>query len=387
MSLDLTSIRKHLHTLPEASGKEKRTADFLKKEVSKFSPSRIITDLGHYSFAVVFNEKGARTILIRADMDALPITEANLFDHRSQFDGFSHKCGHDGHSTILLGLAEQLSKQQLQLRVILLFQSAEETGEGARSIIESHKLDNLNIEATYALHNIPGVTKGEILCKKGVFCPASTGVKIKLVGKESHASQPQNGTSSVPGIHRIFEQIDLLNSKNTFATITHLRMGEKTFGISPAKAQIWCTLRSFEENGIDDYLSKLKILLSEIDDSNLNSHLSFSETFEACINSERSYKLIERAAEDLNLKFSEMANPNPWSEDFGLFTKSFDGAMFGIGSGKECRPLHDPSYDFPDDIISPAIEMFLKLIELESAKKSPDKSRLKFIPQNLLLSF
>lgn len=371
----LKSIRHHIHEFPELSGNEINTSNFLKSKIEDFQPNHLIEQIGSYSFIAVWDTgiPGPNTLL-RADMDALPIKEANKnLSYLSANEGVSHKCGHDGHSTILIGVASRIGSLRLSGKIYLLFQSAEETGEGATEVVKSEKFNALNIDYAFALHNIPGKPLGCIMCKDEVFCPASTGIKIILKGSSSHASEPEKGRTPTPvvkGILSFIEKINKENSPDSFCTLTHIELGEKTFGIQPGDAEIFCTIRSFTPVGYSPFLEKFKSELEALcKKHSIELQLSLLESFGATVNTKEGYDLIRTTAQENNFDFEKMDRTNPWSEDFGIILDSVkSGAMFGLGSGVNTPNLHDPNYDFPDELLPIGVSFFCELLKRSNKK-------------------
>ena len=255
---NLIGLRHILHAHPELSGHEALTNKILNEWVKQTRPDRIIERLGGYGLAAIY--KGAqpgKRIMIRGDIDALHIPEPNDLTYRSQNPEVSHKCGHDGHSTILCGLAEWLGEQRPdQGEVVLLFQPAEETGQGAQAILNDPQFEQIRPDVAYGLHNLPGFPKGEIRYKQGCFAAASFGMKLCFEGRTAHASQPETGISPselvallIHSLEKKREQLKAVKPLTTFI-ITHAVLGEETFGVAPGHAEIWLTLRSFDDRNL-----------------------------------------------------------------------------------------------------------------------------------------
>lgn len=192
---NLVNLRKDLHRNPELAGQEKRTSEKILESIKKFNPDEIISGIAGRGLVFIFNgrEEG-RTILFRSELDALPINEQNDFEYRSRKENVAHKCGHDGHMTILAGLASLLKSERPDKgKVVLLFQPAEETGEGAYAVLNDEKFAQIKPDYVFALHNLPGFMAGSVVVKPGIFAAASKGMIIKLHGKTSHASEPETG--------------------------------------------------------------------------------------------------------------------------------------------------------------------------------------------------
>lgn len=167
---DLIDLRRKIHSFPEISGEEVETAKRLSDYIEKFKPTEIIKNIGGNGIAAVFEFGNGPTVLVRSELDALPIQEINSFEYKSTVEGKSHKCGHDGHMVMLAGLANLLSKRPWEKgRVVLLFQPAEETGEGAIKVLQDEKFVRIEPDYVMALHNLPGFESTSVVCKNDSF--------------------------------------------------------------------------------------------------------------------------------------------------------------------------------------------------------------------------
>lgn len=371
---NLIGLRHILHAHPELSGHEALTNKILNEWVKQTRPDRIIERLGGYGLAAIY--KGAqpgKRIMIRGDIDALHIPEPNDLTYRSQNPEVSHKCGHDGHSTILCGLAEWLGEQRPdQGEVVLLFQPAEETGQGAQAILNDPQFEQIRPDVAYGLHNLPGFPKGEIRYKQGCFAAASFGMKLCFEGRTAHASQPETGISPselvallIHSLEKKREQLKAVKPLTTFI-ITHAVLGEETFGVAPGHAEIWLTLRSFDDRNLQLMADQIiELCRAKAKDHLLDFSFSEHEAFAATNSDNRCVKVIEQAATNLELTHGLLAEPFRWSEDFGRFGSVCPIGFFGLGSGLEQPALHDPMFDFPDDIIEIGMTMFWEIIRQE----------------------
>jgi len=367
---DLIKIRKYLHKNPEISGKESKTAEFIVEKLKEIGVQTIHQGFSQHSvIAEINNDSEGQTILFRCELDALPIQEENDFDYSSKIDGVSHKCGHDGHMTIMLGLAKALIEAKPNSgKFLILFQSAEETGKGAKAVLDSGFLDQFDIDYAVSLHNVPGYPLNSIICKEGVFTPSVESIKIELLGRTSHAGEPDKGINPSNAIAEIINyfsslhQPDMEKSNYFVVAPIHISMGEEAYGTSAGQGNIGYTVRSFDfeyfekqkkeiEKSVDQIISRHK----------LNFRINWIEAFSANINSKKVVETIEKSCAKLDLKYINKSTPFDWGEDFGLFTQHFDGAMFGVGSGEEAYNLHDNRYDFPDEITPNAVRLFTEL--------------------------
>ena len=366
-------IRRELHQHPELSGHEARTARFVEDKLQAFHPTKVIRHVGGHGLLVeyFFSEDGP-TVLFRADMDAVAVQEPDDIPHHSQTPGVAHKCGHDGHTTILLRFARMLSEHPLTKgRILLLFQPAEENGSGSKAVLDTKVLDYYQIDKAFALHNIPGYPLHAVLCKEGCFTCAVVSVSITLTGKTSHAAEPQKGISPIPAILKIVDELSRWNNTDMqsddyfLSTIVEIHVGEEAYGVSAGNGVIRATLRAKTDKLLHQHAEQLKNLVATECERTpgLQHEMEWLEPFSANENDPQSVSLVKSAAIRNNLPYLELQTPFSWGEDFGLFTQQYKGAMFGLGSGENCAPLHSPQYDFPDAVIETGATLFYTIAE------------------------
>ncbi len=365
---DYTEIRHQLHEHPQTAGNEQFAHDLIVRHLQGLHPDKVYTHVGGYGVIAVWGKDlQAPTIAFRADTDALPI---------------GHRCGHDGHTTILLRLAELIDQNGSTYRhinVLLLWQPAEETGQGAQSVLESGILQQYDIKAFYALHNLPGyplgtvvltgdlgATKGAELSCKHTFAAASTGIVYHLDGRETHASTPELGINPDLAVAEMVKSFNRFNGDSgefRQSTLICVRVGSPAFGTSAGHGEVMFTLRAFSNDEMERLLADANSTVDEIAGRyGLTVTRSLVEPFRATENNGSCVEAIEKAAEEVPLRVRYQMEPNRWSEDFGTYLLHFPGAMFGIGSGEHHAELHHPDYDFPDELIEPAAQLFGKII-------------------------
>lgn len=368
---ELTEWRRMLHRFPEVSREEVETARQVVAALGPLKPDHVVTGLGGHGVAAVFEGgEAGPSVLFRSEIDALPIQELSDAAHRSTISGKGHLCGHDGHTTILMGLARLLSrKRPAKGRVILMFQPAEEDGSGAAAVTADPAFAPLRPDWAFSLHNMPGLAFGRSRLKAGVVNYASVGMKIALSGKTSHASEPEKGVSPALAVARIIPALGalgpggVLSDEFRLTTVTHVRMGEPAFGIAPGYAEIWVTLRAAR----DDRMAALRaaaetLAQDEAQAAGLNMAFSYDDDFAASVNDPEATAIMEHAMEVLGMAYDDKDLPMRGSEDFGRFghggTRS---AMIFLGAGVETPALHNPDYDFPDSLIPVGTHLFHKI--------------------------
>lgn len=367
----LTKLRKLLHRFPELSGNETETAKRISGFLNSYKPTKLIEGIGGNGVAAVYSYFGSGpTVLIRCELDALPIEEINTFEHRSEDEHVSHKCGHDGHMSIVAGLAIHLSKNRPKTgKVVLLFQPAEENGEGAKAVLEDPQFEEIRPDYVFALHNLPGYPMHKVVCRSGSFTASVQSIIIKLHGKTSHAGEPDLGINPALAIAEILQQTDKLQvpkEEKGFKQVTpiQIEMGEEAYGISAGYGEVKLTIRTWDSDTMEELAADCEKLAKKIGKKyKLKVEIDWTQFFSANQNGEDMVEVIREAAKANGFEFEEKQEPFRWGEDFGLFTEQFKGAMFGLGAGEKTPALHNPDYDFPDEITPTGVKMFATIID------------------------
>lgn len=366
----LVKFRQELHRNPEISGMEEETAKRIIQWIEQYKPDEIITGLGGYGIAAVYKGKSdGQVILFRAELDALPLKESNSFEHRSIKTQTAHLCGHDGHMTFLLGLAQELqSNRPAKGKVVLLFQPAEETGTGAEKVLQDKKFSSILPDFVFAIHNLPGFPLQQVIISEDNFAAASTGMIIRLQGRTSHAAEPEKGRSPAQAVARIIKELEALPDKMknlksfTLLTIIHAKIGDVAFGTTPGHAVVMATLRAFEDDDLKTIsLEAEKVAHTIARKEELETEITYTETFPATVNHPDAASLVKTAANALDLDIHTIQEPFKWTEDFGHFTSKIKGALIGLGSGENHPALHNSDYDFPDELIPTGVALFKEI--------------------------
>ncbi len=367
----LTALRHSLHQHPELSGQERETAARMADELRRAGADTVLTDLGGHGVAAVF-DSGATgpTVAIRCELDGLPIKELSELPYVSIVPGRGHLCGHDGHMSMVLGVALALQEQRpAHGRVVLIFQPAEETGQGAKALRDDAQFAQLAPDYVFSLHNLPGLKLGEVeLCLGPTNC-ASRGMRIALTGKTSHAAAPQDGVSAAGALSALIPELTrlgtagALNADYALTTITHASLGEQTFGVAPGQAELWVTLRTVSDDRMAKLAADAEALVQQVAKSeNLSAEITYEDVFEACTNDAEAVTILAEACADQSVACKLTNEPQRFSEDFGQFGKGAKSAMFWLGAGRDHPQLHNPDYDFPDALIPVGTGVFLAAI-------------------------
>ena len=378
----VTALRAALHACPEPAGQERRTKALL-MDFLRANTSLTLVDRGSWFYAAHRETQNRAPapgphagcqpgqpgqpggqpgphagcqpgqpggIALRADFDALPTP-----------GGAAHLCGHDGHAAALCGTALLLEGRTVGRDVFLLFQPAEETGQGAKGCLPL--LAEEPVAEIYGAHNLPGLPLGLVTTRAGTFACGSHGVTLRFAGTPAHAASPAEGRSPAPALGALLYGLPELTAPERFAgftlcTAVGCRMGQKAFGSAAADAELWLTLRA----DTDDGLSALHTaILRRARSLAAAQKLSFSATvqddFPATVND------AAAAARVLALCGGQpLAAPMRWSEDFGWYLRQCRGAFFGIGAGEHCPALHTAAYQYPDALLAPTAAAFRRLI-------------------------
>lgn len=372
----LIQLRHSLHQNPEIAGEENQTAQRILEFFKSLEPDDVIEGLGGTGLAFTFKgKKPGNRLLFRCELDALPIKELGNPSYKSQVNGNAHLCGHDGHMAIICGLGEKLAANRPESgEVVLLFQPAEETGEGARRILKDPRFGFILPDFAFALHNLPGYPLHQIITRQGTFAAGSTGVIYSFEGKTSHAAHPDHGINPAPAISQLVLDIPtVIEGLNGFAlaTVIQIAVGSQAFGTSAGSGSLSLTLRAFDQ----DVLEKLKSQMEEKANSLAKAHglkltISYLESFAVSTNHPKAAAIAETAFQSLGLEIVENSDPFRWSEDFGLFSQYCPSYLFGLGAGEHCPQLHEPTYDFPDELIETGIRVFERIVRDQSKGKS-----------------
>lgn len=377
---DIREFRHRLHARPELSGRETETAQRVVERLAQSRPARVVSGLGSMQTGVCAVYEGGQAgpaILVRCELDALPIQERNRFGHRSTVPGVAHMCGHDGHMATLAALAGDLGANPIARgRVQLLFQPAEETGAGAVAVLEDPRFRALgDPDYVYALHNVPKYPLGTVLLREGVFAQGSVGFIVNFSGRTSHASYPEHGVNPSVAVTRLVTAVNGFGSSfagkasaPVLGTISYARIGREetgpNFGTTPGEACVSGVLRAQRSADLERLRAELADLAGRLAmESGLGHALTWHEAFAATESDGGCVAVVRAAAMRLGLAVQELDEPFRWSEDFGYFTAAFRGAFFGLGSGVDQPQLHDERYDYPDELIATGARLYRAIID------------------------
>ncbi len=377
----IAAVRRDLHAHPELCFQEQRTADVVAQQLSAWGIP-IHRGLGTTGVVgIVKAGTSTRAIALRADMDALPMQEFNTFAHASRYDGKMHACGHDGHTAMLLGAAKYLAKnRQFDGTVYLIFQPAEEDGGGAREMIKDGLFEKFPVDAVFGLHNWPGPQVGQFAVSAGPVMASSNEFKIVVRGKGGHAALPHNAIDPVPVACQMVQAFQTIISRNIkpieagVISVTMIHAGEAT-NVIPDSCTLQGTVRTFTVDVLDRIEQRMRELAQHTAAAfGAECSFEFSRNYPPTINSapeaEFARKVMASIVGEARVNAQE---PTMGAEDFSYmlmakpgcyaFIANGDGTHREIGHGGGPCMLHNPSYDFNDDLLPLGATYWVRLAQ------------------------
>ncbi len=369
---ELTDWRHLLHRTPELSGEEEQTAARVFQMLAATGPDRTVTGLGGHGVAALYegNAPGP-CVMLRCELDALPIQELSDFVHVSETRGRAHLCGHDGHMTMLAAMARMLGRQRpARGSVLLMFQPAEENGAGARAVVADPAFADLRPDYAFAIHNMPGLAFGDVAVKPGPVSCASRGMRIALTGQTSHAAEPEKARSPMLALAQLMPDLTALAEgqpgQEDFAlvTVTHARMGEPAFGVTPGEAEVFATLRTLTDDRMAALVASAEEMVQQAAaQSGLRCHITYEDVFDATTNAPEAFEIATRALDRLGVPHAPGPLPMRASEDVGCFGAQIPLAFMLLGAGEDHPPVHTPHYDFPDELIQHGAAIYSAILD------------------------
>ncbi|WP_430418067.1 M20 aminoacylase family protein [Methylibium petroleiphilum] len=380
-SAAITAIRRDLHAHPELCFEERRTADVIARALGDWGIP-VHRGLGTTGVVgIVKNGSSDRAIGLRADIDALPMTEHNTFPHASRHAGKMHACGHDGHTAMLLAAAQHFSRHRnFDGTVYLIFQPAEEGGGGAREMIKEGLFERFPMEAVFGAHNWPGLKVGQFALKTGPVFASSNEFRITIQGKGAHAAMPHLGVDPVPVACQMVQAFQTIITRNKrpldtgVISVTMIHTGEAT-NVVPDRCEIRGTVRTFTTEVLDLIEQRMRTVAEATCAAfETSCRFEFSRNYPPTINhaTETAFAqsvMTEVVGAENVLEFE----PTMGAEDFSYYLQHRPGCYFVIGNGDGAHRegghglgpcmLHNPSYDFNDDLIPLGATLWVRLAE------------------------
>ena len=367
----IRAIRRDIHAHPELKFEENRTAEIVTSALRSFGIDEIHTGLGKTGVVGILRGRpGSKMLGLRADMDALPMTELNAFEHKSQYAGKMHACGHDGHTATLLAAAKIMSADRdFAGSVAFIFQPAEEGGGGARAMIADGLFDRFPCDAIFAAHNMPGVAAGELVFIEGPAMASSDDVTITLTGVGGHGAMPHRAQDPIVAAAAIVMTLQTIVSRNVdpqhtaVITVGSLLAG-KANNVIPASARLELSVRSLDREVRDLLQSRITHLVTaQAQSLGVLAHIDYKRDYPVLVNTAAETDLARQVGTELlgAERVTRQGRPLTGSEDFAFMLEHCPGSYFMIGNGAgegtgdsaaaHACMVHNPGYDFNDDIL------------------------------------
>jgi amidohydrolase len=377
----LQALRRDIHAHPELGFQEQRTSDLIASTLTAWGIP-VHRGLGRTGVVgIVRNGAAARAVGLRADIDALPITERNTFAHASVHGGRMHACGHDGHTAMLLAAARYLADHRdFDGTVYLIFQPAEEGGGGAREMIRDGLFERFPMEAIFGVHNWPGLEVGQFALRSGPVFASSNDFRITIHGRGAHAAMPHNGIDPLPVACQMVQAFQTIISRNkrpidaAVISVTMIQAGEAT-NVVPDTCHLQGTVRTFTVEVLDMLERRMRqVAEATCQAFEARCEFTFRRNYPPTINHERETQFARELLNALvgaeNVKDFE---PTMGAEDFSYFLLEKPGCYFVIGNGDGSHRsgghgggpcmLHNPSYDFNDHLLPLGGSVWVRLAE------------------------
>ncbi|MEM5544224.1 M20 aminoacylase family protein [Sulfitobacter sp. AS92] len=369
---DMTAWRRHLHTIPELDLECHETAAFVAERLREFGVDEIHDGIATTGLVAIINGQGeGPTIGLRADMDALPIHEATGKDYASTRIGKMHACGHDGHTTMLLGAARYLAEtRNFSGRVALIFQPAEEASGGAGIMVEEGIMERFDIAQVYGIHNMPGLEKGAFFTTPGPFMAAVDEFHVHIKGKGGHGAMPHDTRDPVVAACGIATAIQTIVSRNHLATqdlvvsVTQIHTGS-TDNVIPETAYINGTVRTFDREVQAMVIRRMQqIVDGQAASYDVSAELVYEVGYPATVNDPAKTDTAIAAAGEVvgEARVHGDCGPDMGAEDFSFMLEKRPGAYLFLGAG-EGAGLHHAEYDFNDEIAPIGASFFARIVE------------------------
>jgi amidohydrolase len=376
---DLTSWRRDIHAHPELGFEEQRTADLVADRLQGFG-IEVHRGLGKTGIVGRLRHGNSpRTIGLRADMDCLPILESNNFAHRSKHDGRMHACGHDGHTTMLLGAARYLAEtRNFDGTVHFIFQPAEEGLGGAAAMVKDGLFDEFPCEVIFGMHNRPGLAVGKFQIRPGAMMAGGAFFDIAITGRGAHGARPESGVDPVVVASHITAALQSIVARNVrpvdtaVVSVTKIHAGD-AYNVIPEKAMLGGTVRCFSHTVMDLVESRMRQIAESVAAGfGATASLDFRRLFPALVNHDEETQFIADTAAEIvgEENVNRHAGLVMASEDFSYMLERVPGAyiQIGNGDGEGACEVHNPGYDFNDGALPFGAALFSRLVERRLAR-------------------
>ncbi len=369
---EITAWRRDIHAHPEILFETHRTSKLVADKLHEFGCDEVATGIGRTGVVGIIKGKSntsGRVIGLRADMDALPMTEETGVDYASKTPGAMHACGHDGHTAMLLGAAKYLAEtRNFDGTAVVVFQPAEEGGGGGKEMVDDGMMERWGIQEVYGMHNMPGYPLGSFAIREGVFFAAADQFEIEVEGKGSHAAIPQDGVDTTVVAAQIVLALQTIASRNAnpikriVVSLTSFETDTKAFNIIPQRVHLKGTVRTMDvdiqdmaERRIKEIATGAAAMMGAV------ARVDYHRGYPKMINAPEQTEFAASVARSVSGDCSE-ARVLMGAEDFSFMLNKRPGAYILVGNG-DTPMVHHPAYDFDDDVIPAGCSWWAEVVE------------------------
>ena len=369
---EISEWRHDIHQHPEILFETHRTSALVKKKLKEFGCDEVIEGIGKTGVVGVINgqtNQSGKVIGLRADMDALPINEETGLDYSSKIPGAMHACGHDGHTSMLLGAAKYLCEtRNFDGQAVVIFQPAEEGGGGGLEMCKDGMMENFKIDEVYGMHNWPGVELGKFAIRSGPFFAASDFIEATISGKGGHAAKPHETIDPTVIASQIVVALQTIASRRVdpveqvVVSITSFETSSTAFNVIPQEVKIKGTVRTLDPD-VRDLAEKEFLRITELTAEAMggSADAKFTRGYPVMSNSSEQTEFAAKVARDVAGECAE-APLVMGGEDFAYMLEERPGAYILLGNG-DSSPVHHPKYNFNDDAIPFGCSWLVELVE------------------------
>ncbi|WP_288930213.1 M20 aminoacylase family protein [uncultured Maritimibacter sp.] len=370
---DITAWRQDIHANPELLFDTHRTAALVADKLRAFGCDEVVEGIGRTGVVGVIKGKSdssGKVIGLRADMDALPIKEATGLPYASGTDGKMHACGHDGHTSMLLGAAQYLAEtRNFDGTCVVIFQPAEEGGGGGREMVEDGMMDRWGIQEVYGMHNWPGVPVGQFQIRAGGFFAATDQFDLTIEGKGGHAAKPHEGVDPTVVASHVIVALQTIASRNVdpvkhvVVSVTTMQTEGDSYNVIPQRVHMKGTIRTHDADVREAAPERVKALAEGITSGfGARAEFTYLPGYPVMVNSEEQTAFAAEVAQAVTGQETAEADPIMGGEDFAYMLEARPGAYILVGNG-DTAPVHHPEYNFNDEAIPAGCSWWAEIVE------------------------
>ena len=369
---EIMAWRHDLHAHPEILFETHRTSAIVAEKLKEFGCDEVVTGIGRTGVVGVINGKAnnsGKVIGLRADMDALPIHEQTDLPYKSKTDGAMHACGHDGHTSMLLGAAKYLSEtRNFDGKVIVIFQPAEEGGGGGKEMCDDGLMDRWGVQEVYGMHNWPGIPVGQFAIRPGAFFAAADQFEMVIEGKGGHAAKPHLAVDTTVVASHVVIALQTIASRivspteQVVVSVTSFETSSKAHNVIPQKAHLRGTVRTMS-NETRDLAGQSLISIAEGTAAafGATATVDYKRGYPVMVNSEEQTEFAAKVATSVAGK-CDFADQTMGGEDFAFMLEERPGAYIFVGNG-EGADVHHPEYVFSDETMPAGCSWWAEIVE------------------------